>query len=182
MKFTRLNIPDVILIEPAVFEDPRGVFFESYHEEKFKAQGISARFVQDNQSASVKGVLRGLHYQIGPKVQGKLVRVVKGAAFDVVVDIRKNSKTFGQFVATSLTEKNRKMLYIPPGFAHGFCALEKECIFLYSVTDFYSPAHERGIKWDDPAIAIPWPKLDVPYLLSEKDETYPSLKDSKDLF
>lgn len=179
MKFTRLEIPDVILIEPAVFEDRRGFFFEIYHEKLFAENGITARFVQDNYSRSVKGVLRGLHFQIPPRTQAKLVRVTCGEVFDVVTDIRRDSKTFGRSLSLRLSAENKKMLFIPEGFAHGFCVLSESAEFLYQVSDFYSPEHERGIIWNDPQIAVPWPKLDVPYIFSDKDQRYPLLKELK---
>ncbi len=177
MKFTELEIPGVILIEPTVFEDPRGYFYESYHEEIFAQHGITAKFVQDNQSRSQKGALRGLHYQILPKAQAKLIRVIKGEVFDVAVDIRKGSKTFGKSVGIHLSEKNRRMLFIPEDFAHGYCVLENNTELLYKVSAFYSPEQERGILWNDPFLAIKWPKLDQDYILSEKDKKYPSFKD-----
>jgi dTDP-4-dehydrorhamnose 3,5-epimerase len=177
MKFKALSIPDVILIEPRVFEDSRGFFYESYREDLFSQSGIAQKFVQDNHSCSTKGVLRGLHFQIPPKAQAKLVRVVKGEVFDVAVDIRKDSKTFGKYVGEILSENNTRMMYIPPGFAHGYLTLQDHTEFLYKCSDFYSPQHERGILWNDPDIAIIWPKLDVDFMLSEKDKKYPSLKD-----
>ncbi len=176
MKFTRLEIPDVILIEPKVIQDTRGFFFEFYHRELFRKNGIDAVFVQDNYSRSAKGTLRGLHFQIEPKAQDKLVRVTRGEVFDVAVDIRKGSKTFGKFVSTILSEENKKMLFIPKGFAHGFLVLKDGSEFLYKVSDFYSPEYERGIKWDDPKIGIPWPKLDCDYIFSGKDMRYPALR------
>ena len=176
MKFTRLAIPECIYIEPDVRRDPRGSFYESYKKGEFQANGISEDFVQDNQSFSTRGVLRGLHFQIAPHPQAKLVRVLKGRAFDVAVDIRKDSKTFGKYSASVLSEENKQMLYIPAGFAHGFCVLEDNTEFLYKVSDFYSPRHERGIIWNDPAIGIDWPKLDGAFVLSEKDQKYPTLK------
>lgn len=177
MKFTPTKFPDVILIEPKVFGDSRGYFYESYREDLFDKNGIRAHFVQDNQSRSAKGVLRALHYQVKPKEQAKLIRVVSGEVFDVVVDIRPKSKTFGQYYHTILSAENRRMLYIPQGFAHGFLALQDNTEFLYKVTDFYSPEHERGILWNDTSIGIPWPKLDVPYDLSEKDKKSPSFRE-----
>ena len=175
MKFTPLAIPDVILIEPKVFEDKRGFFFEFYHAELFRKNGIGVAFVQDNYSRSSKGTLRGLHFQIDPKAQDKLVRVTRGEVFDVAVDIRKGSKTFGKFVSTTLSAENKKMLFIPKGFAHGFCVLTDGAEFLYKVSHFYSPEHERGIQWNDPTIGIPWPKLDCEYIFSQKDKQYPPL-------
>ncbi|MFO1345119.1 MAG: dTDP-4-dehydrorhamnose 3,5-epimerase [Rhodocyclaceae bacterium] len=169
MKATRLAIPDVILLEPKVFGDDRGFFFESYNREAFRqATGLDPDFVQDNHSRSVKGVLRGLHYQLPPKAQGKLVRVVAGEVFDVAVDIRKGSPTFGKWVAEILSAENKRQMWIPSGFAHGFLTLSETAEFLYKTTDYYSPEHERCIRWDDPRLAICWP-LDVPPLLAAKD-------------
>jgi dTDP-4-dehydrorhamnose 3,5-epimerase len=173
---TRLAIPDVILLEPRVFPDERGAFFESYNARAFaEATGLDVRFVQDNHSVSRKSVLRGLHYQLPPHAQGKLVRVIRGSAYDVVVDIRSGSSTFGKWVAETLTADNHKQLWIPAGFAHGFLALEDGTEFLYKTTDFYDKASERTIRWDDPAIAIDWPLRDV--LVSPKDATAPLFAD-----
>ena len=170
MKFVPTSIPDVFLIEPRVFRDGRGFFFESYRRDVFAQNGITAEFVQDNHSRSARGTLRGLHYQIAPKAQGKLIRVIRGEVFDVALDIRKNSKTFGKHVAMILSAENNKILFVPPGFAHGFLALTEDAEFLYKVTDVYSPAHEHGIRWDDAALGIAWPKMDAPYIFSEKDK------------
>ena len=177
MKFTRLEIPDVILIEPQVYEDERGFFYESYREDIFKNNGVNVHFVQDNHSKSNKGVLRGLHFQIAPKAQAKLVRVTRGEVFDVAVDIRPKSQTFGQYVGVTLSEENKKMLYVPEGFAHGFLVMRDNTEFIYKCSDCYSIEHERGIIWNDSQINITWPKLDIPYVLSEKDKKLPSLKD-----
>lgn len=179
MKLTPLEIPDVLLIEPKVFPDGRGWFFESYREDIFEKHGIRDRFVQDNCSRSSKGVLRGLHYQIPPMAQAKIVRVTRGSVYDVAVDIRKSSKTFGQYVSRVLRADDPAMLYVPPGFAHGFVALEDDCEFHYKVSNFYSPANERGIIWNDPDIKIDWPKME--YIFSDKDKKYPALKASTDL-
>ena len=169
MKVTRLSIPEVILLEPRVFSDDRGVFFESYNRQAFKeATGLAPDFVQDNHSRSVKGVLRGLHYQLPPKAQGKLVRVVEGEVFDVAVDIRKDSPTFGKWVGEVLSAENRLQMWIPPGFAHGFLTLSETAEFLYKTTDYYSPEHERCIAWSDPSVGIAWPTTGMP-VLSEKD-------------
>ena len=169
MKATPLAIPDVVLIEPKVFGDERGFFFESFNQARFEeAIGKSVQFVQDNHSRSVRNVLRGLHYQI-QQPQGKLVRVVRGAVFDVAVDIRKSSPTFGQWVGAELSEDNHRQLWVPPGFAHGFIVLSDTADFLYKTTDYYAPQHERCIAWDDPAIGIDWPELKVPVQLSAKD-------------
>lgn len=156
MEFEPTEIPDVVLIRPRVFGDARGFFLESWEERKFAAAGITARFVQDNHSRSVQHTLRGLHYQI-EHTQGKLVRVVRGAIFDVAVDIRRSSPTFGRWVGVELSEVNRHILWVPPGFAHGFLVLSDSADFLYRCTDFYSPAHERAIAWDDVDLAISWP-------------------------
>lgn len=174
MRFIPTKIKDVWVIEPKVFGDRRGFFFESFSQALFKKNGIREPFIQDNHSRSAKGVLRGLHYQIAPRAQAKIVRVVRGAAFDVAVDLRKNSKTYGRYVAEVLSEENRKMMFIPKGFAHGFLALEPGTEFLYKCSDVYSPAHERGILWNDRTLGIRWPKLSVPYRLSDKDTKYPA--------
>ncbi len=178
MKFLPTKISDIVLIEPSFYPDTRGFFAEVYRKDVFAKNGIYTDFVQDNHSSSGKGALRGLHYQIPPKTQAKLVRVVEGEIYDVAVDIRRNSKTFGQYVGEILSAKNRRMMYIPAGFAHGFLALEEGTEILYKVSDFYSPEHERGVLWNDPSIAISWPKLGVDYSLSEKDKKCPSLKES----
>ena len=170
MQAQRLAIPDVILFTPKVFGDDRGFFFESFNRQVFAGQvGRDRDFVQDNHSKSQKGVLRGLHYQLAPKAQGKLVRVVQGEVFDVAVDIRKSSPTFGQWVGARLSAENKQQMWIPEGFAHGFVTLTDTAEFLYKTTDYYSPAHERCIAWNDPAIGISWP-CDGPPLLSGKDQ------------
>lgn len=170
MKATRLAIPDVILLEPKVFGDERGFFFESYNREAFRqATGLDPDFVQDNHSRSVKGVLRGLHYQLPPKAQGKLVRVVAGEVFDVAVDIRMGSPTFGKWVGEILSAENKRQMWIPPGFAHGFLTLSETAEFLYKTTDYYSPEHERCILWNDDVIGIVWPQIGAP-ALSAKDK------------
>lgn len=168
MKATRLAIPDVVLIEPKVFGDARGFFFESFNQKAFnEATGTNHQFVQDNHSRSAKGVLRGLHYQI-QQPQGKLVRVVQGEVFDVAVDLRKRSKTFGQWVGEILSAENKRQLWIPEGFAHGFVVLSDTAEFLYKTTDYYAPAHERCILWNDETLAIHWPAGIQP-ILSAKD-------------
>jgi len=179
MNFIKTAINGVIVIEPKVFDDPRGFFYESYRKKLFVQNGIKDDFVQDNVSSSAKGVLRGLHFQIAPRAQAKLMRVLRGSVYDVAVDIRPRSKTFGKFFSILLSADNRKMLYIPKGFAHGFCVLEEGTEFMYKVSDYYSPEHERGVLWSDPGLAIPWPKLDRAFILSEKDKKYPNLKDIK---
>jgi dTDP-4-dehydrorhamnose 3,5-epimerase len=169
MKVTDTKIPDVKIIEPTVFEDERGFFFESFNHKKFEeAIGREVTFVQDNHSKSVKGVLRGLHYQLPPHAQGKLVRVVQGEVFDVAVDIRKCSPTFGKWVGEILSAENKKQLWIPEGFAHGFLTLSYTAEFLYKTADYYAPAHERCILWDEPTLCIQWPNGIQP-ILSAKD-------------
>lgn len=169
MKVTPLNIPDVLLIKPEVFGDDRGFFFESFNQKGFEeAVGHKISFVQDNHSRSVKGVLRGLHYQLPPKAQGKLVRVIQGEVFDVAVDLRQSSPTFGKWASEILSSDNKKQLWIPEGFAHGFLTLSDSAEFLYKVTDFYSAEHERNIRWNDKTIGIKWPALNVS--LSKKDQ------------
>jgi dTDP-4-dehydrorhamnose 3,5-epimerase len=170
MKFTPTVIPDVILIDPDVFGDNRGFFMETWHAKKFSEDGIAAHFVQDNHSRSSQGILRGLHYQI-KKPQGKLVRVLSGEVFDVAVDLRKKSITFGQWVGIYLSAENKKMLWIPPGFAHGFYVISQQADFFYKCTDFYAPELERAICWDDPDLAIDWPLIDGKRpLLAPKDQ------------
>jgi len=176
VKFTPTRIPEVVVIEPRVFEDPRGYFFESYQKALFAEHPLPAEFVQDNHSFSKKGVLRGLHFQTEPKAQAKLMRVTRGEIFDVAVDIRENSPTLGQHVSAVLSAENKKMLYIPAGFAHGFLALE-DAEVLYKASNVYSSQHERGILWNDPELGIQWPKLDTSYLLSEKDQRYPTFRE-----
>lgn len=176
MKATPLAIPEVMLIEPKVFGDDRGFFLESFNQQVFnQATGTDYSFVQDNHSRSKKGVLRGLHYQLPPHAQGKLVRVVRGAVFDVAVDVRRGSPTFGQWVGAELTEDNHRQLWLPPGFAHGFLVLSDSADFLYKATAYYAPQSDRGIAWNDPAIGIQWPQLDVELSLSDKDLKQPLL-------
>lgn len=168
MKVTRTAIPEVMILEPKVFGDARGFFLESFNEKVFReATGLALDFVQDNHSRSGRGVLRGLHYQL-KQPQGKLVRVVRGAVFDVAVDVRRSSPTFGKWVGTELTEDNHRQFWVPPGFAHGFVVLTETADFLYKTTDYYAPEHERCIAWNDPEIGIAWPEGIVPKL-SEKD-------------
>ena len=177
MKFTRLAIPDIILIEPDVFGDDRGFFFESFNQEKFaEATDLSPTFIQDNHSKSTMGVLRGLHYQLPPKAQGKLVRVVQGEVFDVAVDIRRSSPTFGKWVGEYLSAENKKQIWIPEGFAHAFMTITETAEFLYKTTNYYSPEHERSIRWDDPDIGINWARDGMP-ILSTKDAQAPELND-----
>lgn len=180
MNVVTTALPGVLVLEPKVFGDERGFFFESFNERRFGevigAYGNALRFVQDNHSKSAAGVLRGLHYQI-QQAQGKLVRVVAGAAFDVAVDIRKSSPTFGRWVGVELSAENKKQLWIPPGFAHGFVALADGTEFLYKTTDYWAPQHERCIRWDDPAIGITWP-VESP-VTSEKDRKGSLLADAE---
>jgi dTDP-4-dehydrorhamnose 3,5-epimerase len=156
MQVTPTEIPDVLVVEPRVFGDHRGFFYESWNRQALARAGVDAEFVQDNHSRSTRGVLRGLHYQID-HAQGKLVRVVAGEVFDVAVDLRRSSPTFGRHVALTLSEDNRRMLWVPPGFAHGFCVTSATADFLYKTTDYWHPEHERTLLWNDPALAIAWP-------------------------
>lgn len=167
MKIKQLAIPDIKVVYPDVFDDSRGYFYESYHKERFAAAGIDADFIQDNQSLSGKGILRGLHFQNPPHEQGKLVRVIKGAVLDVAVDIRKNSPFYGKWVSQVLSEENKLMMWIPPGFAHGFLTLEEENIFSYKCTAYYNKDSEIAILWNDPDLAIDW-GVNSP-IISEKD-------------
>ena len=177
MKVTSLSIPDILIIEPEVFGDERGFFFESFNQKKFEeALGEKVSFVQDNHSKSLKGVLRGLHYQLSPKEQGKLVRVIQGEVFDVVVDLRKSSLTFGKWVGEVLSAENKKQIWIPEGFAHGFVTLSDTAEFLYKTTNFYSKEYERTINWNDKTIGIRWPIKDVS--LSAKDELAQSFEEA----
>lgn len=182
MKVIKTDIEDVIIIEPEVFGDARGYFFESYSQKKFNEQVRDIKFVQDNESKSKYGVLRGLHFQKGRYAQSKLVRVVKGRVLDVAVDIRKGSPTFGRYVAVELSEDNHRQLFVPRGFAHGFSVLSEEAIFQYKCDNLYAPHAEGAIAWNDPEIGIEWrlPKEDI--LLSVKDSDHPMLKDSEYLF
>lgn len=183
MKIVDTAITDVKIIEPAVFGDERGFFFESFNQAKFnQAIGYDVMFVQDNHSRSAKGVLRGLHYQLPPHPQGKLVRCVVGEVFDVAVDIRKSSPTFGQWVGVYLSAENKRQLWIPPGFAHGFLTLSEYAEFLYKTTDYWAKDCEQAIIWNDPSIAIDWPAFDGQPLLSEKDRLAPKLSEQQYLF
>ena len=170
MKVTPLAIPEVLLIEPKVFGDERGFFFESFNQQTFNAAtGLDVQFVQDNHSKSVRHVLRGLHYQLPPKAQGKLVRAVVGEVFDVAVDLRQGSPSFGQWVGERLSAENKRQMWVPPGFAHGFLVLSETAEFLYKTTDYYAPESERCIVWNDPALAIDWPLAGAAVSLSAKD-------------
>lgn len=172
MRVTTTDIPDVLLIEPDIFRDPRGLFLETYHARRYADTGIPGPFVQDNYSQSLQGTLRGLHYQ-EPHAQGKLVMVTDGTVYDVVVDIRKGSPSFGRWYGSELSAENRRQVYVPPGCAHGFCVTSNRASFQYKCTDYYAPGNERGIIWNDPALAISWP-VTTP-ILSAKDRTYKSL-------
>jgi len=174
-EFTKTPIEGVIVVQPKVFPDARGCFFESYRKEEFIKGGIDLEFVQDNHSVSQKGVLRGLHFQRAPRAQGKLIRVGRGAVYDVAVDIRPQSPTYKQWFGIELNDKNCTMLYIAPGLAHGFATLEDDTVFLYKCTDIYSPEHDAGILWNDPDVGVDWP-LEKP-TLSEKDKVRPMLRD-----
>jgi dTDP-4-dehydrorhamnose 3,5-epimerase len=180
MEIIETKLKGVVVIKPKVFEDARGYFFESYNQNAFKKAGLDLNFVQDNQSLSQKGVLRGLHFQNDPYAQGKLVRVITGAVFDVAVDIRRSSPTYGQWFGQELTEKNKWMMYIPPGFAHGFLTLEDNTVFSYKCTNFYNKESEDCLLWNDPDIGINW-SIDKP-LLSEKDMMGKRIRDFESLF
>jgi dTDP-4-dehydrorhamnose 3,5-epimerase len=173
MEVESLSIPDVKLVKPRVFSDARGFFQQCYHEQQYREQGIDITFRQDNWSHSIRGVLRGLHYQLS-RGQDKLIYVISGRIFDVAVDIRRGSPTFGKWTGASLSEENHHQLYIPKGFAHGFCVLSDEVDIVYKCSDFYSPADERSVHWNDPDIRVEWP--DANYLVSEKDRKAPFLR------
>ena len=183
MKFTPQSIPDVVLIEPTVHGDNRGYFIETFRQDLFEeAVGYQVNFIQDNESKSAKGVLRGLHYQLPPYTQAKLARVIEGSVLDVAVDIRKSSPTFGQHVTVELTSENKHQLFVPHGFAHGFVVLSDSAIFAYKVDNYYAPKYDRGIAFDDKELAIDW-KLPLEALqLSDKDKVHPTLENTKDLF
>lgn len=178
MQFERLELPDVVLVTPRRFGDRRGYFSETFRTDKFSEHVGLFRFVQDNQSFSASvGTVRGLHFQLEPRAQGKLVRCISGSILDVAVDIRRSSPTYGRYVQVELSADNGQQLWIPPGFAHGFCTLEPGCILSYKVTDYYSPDHDRGLLWNDPDIGIDWP-IDVGRaILSDKDQTHPRLSE-----
>ena len=170
-EFKNTKIPGVVIIQPKVFGDSRGYFMESFKAPDFAAAGLPVNFVQDNESSSTKGVLRGLHFQKN-HTQGKLVRVTHGTVFDVAVDVRPGSETYGQWVGVTLSSEKKNMFYIPEGFAHGFLVLSDSAEFVYKCTDVYDPTSEGGVPWNDPTIAVEWPELDVPYKTSEKDEKH----------
>jgi dTDP-4-dehydrorhamnose 3,5-epimerase len=179
MEFEPTRLPEVVLIKPRVFGDARGFFFETWQQERFATAGISMPFVQDNHSHSTLHTLRGLHFQI-EQPQGKLVRVSRGEVFDVAVDIRRSSPRFGQWVGVVLSEANHHMLWVPPGFAHGYLALSEEIDFLYKCTDYYAPQHERAIRWDDPQLGVQWPlPTGVAPILSGKDAVAPFLAQAR---
>lgn len=182
MNVIQTEIPGVVVIEPRVFEDPRGYFFESFSQKDFDSQVREVRFVQDNESKSSYGVLRGLHFQKPPHAQSKLVRVVKGSVLDVAVDIRKGSPTFGKYVAVELSEQNHRQFFIPRGFAHGFVVLTDEVVFQYKCDNFYAPQSEGAVAWNDPDLNIDWKVPADKILLSDKDRRHPLLKDADWLF
>ncbi len=177
MIFTPQALAGVVLITPDVYADERGFFMESYHQEKFSRAGITTTFVQDNHSRSGPGTLRGLHFQTQPYAQAKLVRVAKGAIFDVAVDVNKGSSTFGQWVGVELSEQNHHMLFIPAGYAHGFCALSEDTDVLYKASAFYRPEAEAGVRWDDEDVQIHWPDVADPNKVSPKDRQWPRLSE-----
>lgn len=177
MKVLDTEIAGVKIIEPDVFKDARGYFCETYNSGRYKAAGINADFVQDNESFSSKGVVRGLHWQAGEHCQAKLVRVISGSVWDVAVDIRKGSPTFGRHIATVLSAENKRQFFIPRGFAHGFVVLEDNTLFSYKCDNLYCKESERGLMFNDPALGIEWPELGVEIMLSEKDQAHPALKD-----
>ena len=182
MQFTRTKIEDVVIIDPKIHGDDRGYFVETFRQDKLEEfLGFNVHFCQDNESKSSKGVLRGLHYQLAPSAQTKLVRVIKGRVLDVAVDIRKGSPTFGKYVAVELSEDNKRQLFVPRGFAHGFVVLEDDTVFTYKVDNYYSPQNDRGIAFDDPSIGVDWQIETALLKLSEKDTIQPLLKEA-DLF
>lgn len=182
MNIIRTEIPEVVIIEPKVFGDNRGYFFESFSERDFAAQVREVKFVQDNESKSCYGVLRGLHFQKPPHAQSKLVRVVKGRVLDVAVDIRKGSPTFGKYVAVELSEDNHRQFFVPRGFAHGFAVLSEEAVFQYKCDNYYAPQSEGAVAWDDPDLAIDWKVPSDKVILSENDRNHPMLKDAPEIF
>lgn len=182
MNIIRTEIPEVVIIEPKVFGDNRGYFFESFSERDFAEQVREVKFVQDNESKSCYGVLRGLHFQKPPHAQSKLVRVVKGCVLDVAVDIRKGSPTFGKYVAVELSEDNHRQFFVPRGFAHGFAVLSEEAVFQYKCDNYYAPQSEGAVAWDDPDLAIDWKVPSDKVILSEKDRNHPMLKDAPEIF
>lgn len=182
MKITSTNIPDILILEPTVFGDQRGYFIESYSQQKFPKKYQHINFIQDNESKSSKGVLRGLHYQLPPFAQTKLVRVIEGTVLDIAVDIRKGSPTFGKHVSVELSSENKKQLLIPRGFAHGFVVLSETAIFSYKCDNYYSVESERGIAYNDPTLGINWQFNSPDLILSKKDKVQPLFKETTDLF
>ena len=182
MKFIKTEIPEVVIIEPKLFGDERGYFVETFRQDLFEKNIQKVNFIQDNESKSMRGVLRGLHYQLPPFAQSKLVRVIKGSVIDVAVDIRKGSPTFGKYVAVELTEENKRQLFIPRGFAHGFLVTSDEAIFVYKVDNYYSPENDRGILFSDEELGIDWQIPKEKLLLSEKDKVQPKLAQTNELF
>ena len=182
MPLIATNIPDLLVFEPKVFEDSRGYFFESYNEKGFKELGIETRFVQDNESSSLYGVIRGLHYQLSPYPQAKLIRVLDGRILDVVVDIRKGSPSFGKSFSIELTSENKKQLFIPHGFAHGFSVLSEKAIVFYKCDNYYNKESEGGIRFDDPQLNIDWQVPAGKAIISEKDNQLPAFADCKNIF
>lgn len=180
MKIIQGEIPGLLILEPAVYRDERGLFMETYNQEALASQGFGHRFVQDNESLSLKGVIRALHFQNPPRAQGKLVRVVRGSVWDIAVDIRRGSPWYGRYSKVFLSEENKKMFWLPPGFAHGFVALEEHTLFSYKCTDVYSREHESSIRWDDPDLAIDW-GIDNP-LVSDRDRNALFFRDHQGLF
>ncbi len=179
MEIIDTPLEDVFLLKPDVFTDERGYFFESYNQKTFRTHGIHTRFVQDNEALSQKGVLRGLHYQTGNSAQAKLVRVVRGSVYDVIVDIRDESPTYGKWYGVELNAENRFQLLVPRGFAHGYLVLRNDTVFSYKCDAFYDRASEGGIRYDDPTLKIDWPAVDTPYLVSQKDQLLPFLGEHK---
>lgn len=180
MKVTPTTLPEVLILEPVIFGDERGFFMESYNQRAFnEAVGHEVVFVQDNHSRSTHGVLRGLHYQLPPRAQGKLVRVTSGRVFDVAVDMRRSSPRFGQWDGVELNAEKRRQIWIPPGFAHGFLVLSEQADLLYKTTDYYSPQDEAAVRWDDPTLAIAWPRLPTPPILSPKDSAAPAFAQAR---
>ena len=183
MNFIPQSIPDVVLIEPTIHSDNRGYFIETFRQDLFdKVVGYKVNFIQDNESRSTRGVLRGLHYQLPPYTQAKLVRVIEGSVLDIAVDIRKSSSTFGQHVAVELTSDNKHQLFVPHGFAHGFVVLSESATFAYKVDNYYAPKHDRGIAFDDKDLVIDWHLPLDALQLSDKDKNHPTLANAKDLF
>jgi len=177
MNFAPTTLPDVIVIEPLVFEDERGFFMETWNSRSFEAAGLNQQFVQDNHSGSSRGTIRGLHFQI-EQAQGKLVRVTSGEIYDVAVDLRRSSATFGRYVGVVVSAENRRSVWIPPGFAHGFQVLSEYCGVVYKCTEFYAPQHERTLLWNDPDVGVDWPLKDEPPMLSRRDAEGSALKDT----